>query len=205
LIHISRRRSFIKNGIYLDFLGNHDPLGFQHSFQTDSLMDKITGNVLRSHIPSSVEADYRNLAGNDEMFYNGPGFEIPTIGISRMTPREYHYDTDNMDNLNIYHLRESFWALRRIIEVFETDFVPVRKYQGPLYLSRYDMYINPVTDQSGNHKLEALQIYMDGRNSCFDIADKLGLDYFATKALLDELAKNDLIEKNHLERDNHEI
>lgn len=38
----------LKFGCYLDMLGNHEPMGFQRSFQGDSLFDKVIGRLCQS-------------------------------------------------------------------------------------------------------------------------------------------------------------
>ncbi|MRR56893.1 MAG: DUF4910 domain-containing protein [Deltaproteobacteria bacterium] len=168
----------LRYGIYLDMLSNHEPLGFQESMQGNSRLDQITRNVLRSHIAFPIERPYRKLWGNDETFYNGAGYLIPTIGVGRGEFREYHYDTDNLENMSSYHMVESVWALYRITQVFETDFVPVRLYSGPLYLSRFGLYVDPAVYPDGAVMLERIQAMIDGERSCMDIAAALDADYF---------------------------
>lgn len=168
----------IRFGIYLDCITTNECLGFQGSMQGNAIIDKITKNVLNSHNSVIIEKPYRELWGNDETFYNGPGFEIPIIGLGRAMYREYHYSSDNLHNLNIYSAIHALWNLNRIIEVFETDFVPVREFEGALYLSRYDLYIDPVKDKEGARSIEKINTLMDGVRSCFDIAECLNIDYF---------------------------
>jgi len=185
----------LKFGVYLDMLSNHEPLGFQYSMQGDSYIDKVVRNVFKSHVEFFVECPYRQLWGNDEMFYNGPGFLIPTIGIARGMHREYHYDSDNIDNMDLYHMVESLWILMRIVEVFETDFVPVVRYKGPLYLSRYNLYVDPTIDQKGARNLEKMQSMADGNYSCLEIADILEVDYFKVRHFFNKLIEKGLAEK----------
>jgi len=182
-------------GLYLDMLTNHEPLGFQYSMQGNSLMDKVLKNVLPNHCGTYLKKPYRGLWGNDETFYNGPGFEIPTAGLGRGMHREYHYNSDNFENMSIYHAKESYWILRRILDVFENDYIPVRKFKGPLYLSRLGLYIDPSVDLGGAMKLERMQVMMNGKNSCMDIADILDMDFYLLKEFCDKLYSHDLIDK----------
>ncbi len=195
LAHAEKKR--VKNahlGIFLDMLTTHEPLVFQDSMQGDSRIDKIARNVMRSHVECLQEYGYRKLWGNDELFYNGPDHLIPTVGISRAMHREYHYDTDNFKNLDLYHSVESTWILMRIAEIFETDFVPVRKFTGPLYLSRYGLYIDATADVRGYELMEHLMVAMDGKTSCMDIADRLDADFFYIRDFCKQLAEKDLID-----------
>lgn len=185
----------LRFGIYLDMLTSHEPIGFQISLQGNSRMDHVARNVLASHSSQLIERPYRRLWGNDEMFYNGPGFDIPTIGLGRLMHREYHYNTDDLQHLDTYHLRESLWMLRRIVEVFETDYLPERRYRGPIYLSRYGLSprFSPAPDNP--ELINHLQALMDGERSCMDIASRLGLDFFQVRDFCDSLAECGLIER----------
>jgi aminopeptidase-like protein len=185
----------LRFGMYLDMLSNHEPLGFQGSMQGNSRIDAIARNVIRSHVGHPIEKPYRELWGNDETFYNGPGFEIPTIGVGRGMYREYHYDTDNLENMSMYHMVESAWVLNRICEVLETDYVPVRSYDGPIYLSRYGLYVDPTLDPQGAANLERLQVMVDGRRSCMDIAAALDVDFFFVRNFCDSAHAKGLISK----------
>jgi len=186
----------MKGGIFLDMIGNNKPFGYQTSFQGNSFIDIVVKNVFQHHVKPHVSRPYRKLWGNDEMVYNGPGFNIPTVGIGCDRHEEYHFDADNMELLNYSQLEECLKILEMIINIIETNYVPVRKYRGPLYLSRYNLYIDPKIDQAGYDAIEYIQILMNGKKSCLEIADELGLDYFFVKEFCDKLAQKGLIEKH---------
>lgn len=185
----------LKCGIYCDMLSCHEPIGWQTSFQGNSTIDSVIENVMTTHTSTYLKRGYRGLWGNDETFFNGPGLEIPTPGIGRAMPREYHFDSDNLENTDPYHLVESLWILQRIIDVFETDFIPVRKFTGPLYLSRYGLYVDPTRDRDGADRLEAIQILMDGKRTIFDIANECGSDFFFVRDIIENMVKLGVVEK----------
>jgi len=185
----------IKYGVYCDMLSSHEPIGFQTSFKGDTLIDAVVENVMDSHSNFVIKRGYRQLWGNDETFFNGPGYEIPMAGIGRGMHREYHYNTDNLENADSYHLVESLWILERITEVFETDFVPILKYSGTLYQSRYGLYIDPTKDQNAADIMEASQIMMDGTRSIMDIARELNADYFFIRDFAKKMLELKLIVK----------
>lgn len=182
-------------GIFLDMIGNNEPLGFQTSYQGNSPIDVAVRNVFQHHVENHVVKPYRKLWGNDEMFYNGPGFNIPTVGIGGDKHKAYHFDADNLDNLNYKQLDECLDVLKKIVDIFETNYIPVRKYKGPLYLSKYGLYIDPKINQKGYDAIEYIQIEMDGKNSCLDIAHKLGIDYFFVYDFCEKLYQKRLIKK----------
>jgi aminopeptidase-like protein len=186
----------LRFGIYLDMLTTHEPLGFQSSLQGDSRADHVCRNVLSSHVSTLIERPYRRLWGNDEMFYNGPGFNIPTIGLGRLMHREYHYNTDDMDHVDFYHADEALWVLRRMVEVFETDYVPKPRFKGPIYLARYNIPVDFQPPPQDPETLNLLLSMMDGRLSCQDMAQRLGLDFFQVRDFCDHLVRLDLADKS---------
>jgi len=186
----------LRYGIFLDMLSTHEPIGFQESMQGNSLFDRVVLNIFKSHKDVYIHRKYRKLWGNDETFYNGPGFEIPTLGIGRGMHREYHYNTDNIENMSLYNMEESAWIIMRIIEVLETDYIPVLNYDGPLYLSRYGLFINPQENPEGYQNLEKMQVLANGELSCFDIADKLDIDFYFVRDFFNKMLEKDLITKN---------
>lgn len=191
----AERVSALRFGAYLDMLTTHQPLGFQGSRQGDSLLDRVARNVLKSHLPTSFERPFRKLWGNDEVLYDGPGFAIPTIGIGRAMHREYHYNSDDLDHYCDYTALESLWILSRIVEVLETDYVPLRGYRGPVYRSRYNLNAELARTSEQSDAVDQVQMLMDGERSWFDIADALNLDAFAVREFCDELVEVGLAER----------
>lgn len=187
--------ALLRCGIFLDMLGNNEPLGYQTSFQGDSRLDQIVRNVFNHHVENHISRPYRKLWGNDEMFYNGPGFLIPTLGIGGGRHPEYHFDADNLEMVNLHQLGMSSAILSKIIDVLETDFIPVPKYRGPLYLSRFGLYIDPKLDPKGYENLESIQILIDGNRSCFDISQELDVDFFFVRSFCEQVHDKGLMEK----------
>jgi len=191
----------LRNGIFLDMLGNNQKLAYQSSYQGDSLLDRVVQNMFTHSYSDSQVNDtkhpYRHLVGNDEMFYNGPGYLIPTIGIAGEIHPEYHFDRDDLDVLDIDQLTMSLEVLLKLIEVLETDFVPLPSYRGPLYLSRYGLYVDGKLDRQGYDNIEHIQILMDGERTCFDISHELGIDFFFVRDFCDQISGIGLLEKRY--------
>ncbi|MCK5544186.1 MAG: DUF4910 domain-containing protein [Desulfobulbaceae bacterium] len=190
--------SRMKCGIFLDRLGNNQPFGYQSSFQGDSIIDRIIQNVFGFYVPNHVTGGYRELCGNDEMFYDGCGYNIPTPGIIGAQHDEYHFDHDNLDILNVDQLKTAVEIIEKIISVFETDYVPVPLFKGPLYLSRYELYIDPKADHKGYNNLQNIQILMNGERSCFEIAWELEIDFFFVRHFCDLLYEKELLKREHI-------
>jgi len=97
--------------------------------------------------------------------------------------------------LNVNQLEMSLDILLKVLEVLETDFVPVRNFRGPLYLSRYGLYIDPNLDRKGYDNLEQIQMLMDGERSCFEISHILDIDFFFVRSFCEQIYEKQLIEK----------
>lgn len=193
LLENSKEIKNLRYGIYLDMAGNNQKPGFSHSFTRKSWIDYCVKSVFESEISDYLEVGYRELWGNDEMFYDGPDFQIPTVCIGRDRFADYHTDKDNLENCNLQQLEDSFELLKKIIELAESDCIPVRNYRGPLYLSRFDVYIDPKIDQQGHGNLQKIQILMDGKKSCLEIAHELNIPYDFVVSFVNRLEKKGLV------------
>lgn len=182
----------LRCGFYLDMMANLLPVSYSRSFHGNSYADRITRNVLLNHEFGRLDTPYRSLYGNDEMFYDGPGFEIPTVCLSRHPFPYYHTDWDDPAHCDYNSLEQSYQLLVDIVDTFETDCVPVRLYEGPLYLSGYNLYIDPLQDRKGYDALQAIQIYMDGKRSMLDIAEQADVSFGFVRRFVDELCRNNL-------------
>jgi len=189
----------LKYGFYLDMVANLLPMSFSRSFHGNSYADRVTRSALHSYETGRLDAPYRSLYGNDEMFYDGPGFEIPTICLSRHPFPYYHTDWDDLQHCDFEALEECYRMLTDIADTFESDCVPVRAYKGPLYLSGYNLYIDPLLDPKGYRALQAIQIYMDGKRSLLDIAELADVSFSFVRGFVDELCKFGLATRREME------
>ncbi|WP_123041909.1 DUF4910 domain-containing protein [Cohnella candidum] len=182
----------LRYGYYLDMVANLLPMSYSASFAGNSYADRITRSVLRNYEAGRLDAPYRSLYGNDEMFYDGPGFEIPTVCLARHPFPYYHTDWDDLAHCDFEGLEETFRILTDIVATFEADCVPVRTYEGPLYLSGYNLYIDPLKDPKGYNALQAIQIYMNGERSLLEIAEKADVSFSFVHEFYSELLKHGL-------------
>ena len=184
----------LRYGMFLDMMGNGQRMGFSRTYRGDSLIERIVRHVLATRTDDFFEAEYRNLWGNDELFYDGPDFRIPTIGLGRDRFVHYHTDKDDPENCDYDQLLESIDLLKKVVEIFENDKVVTRAYRGPLYLSRHGLYIDPKIDRKGYRSLQEIQIEMDGVSSNFEIAERLGITYDFVDNFANELIARGLAE-----------
>jgi aminopeptidase-like protein len=183
---------YLQYGIFLDMMANSHPISFSRSFDGNSYIDHIARNVLTHNETNYIEAPYRGLYGNDEMFYDGPDYKIPTLGMSRYPFEYYHTELDDLEHCDFAKLEQSYMLLQKIFDVFETDCIPTRTYKGPLYLSKYNLYIDPKINPKGYTNIQEIQILMDGTRSCLEIAKQLDINYTFVSDFVRELNKHKL-------------
>jgi len=183
----------IRYGLYLDILAHDGPIGFSHSFARNSYMDKVVRNVMRAQGRHFSVYDYRELYGNDEFFYDGPDYRIPVVCIGRSNFSRYHLDSDNVENCNFLKLEDSVELLKSFVRVFEADIVPNRQYRGPLYLSRYGISKDSKADKVPETAIDKIQILMDGKNSCLEIAEAINADFNFVYEFTQELIEKKLV------------
>jgi len=179
-------------GFFLDMMLHEGPMGYSISYQGDTLVDFVTEQYVKKHCEGYKQYPYRGLWGNDEMFYDGPDFEIPMIGLGRSKFKEYHLHKDDCKIIHEKSLQESMNLLKDFVLALENDRVIQRNYKGPLYQSRYDLYIDPKKNPQGAQGLQNMQIMMNGQRSNLEIAKALHMDIETVEAFTEQLLKNNL-------------
>ena len=185
----------IKGAFFLDIIGSNTKLAFSSSFQGDSYVDKVTEHIFKYKVKDYHKYGYRDLLGNDEMFYNGPYFNIPTVTLAQESPDKYHTSLDNYENIDFKVIDLYYELLLNIINIFETNFTPVLKYKGPLFLSKYNLYYDRIACENAYKIIETIQILSDGRHTCFDLAEKSNADYDFVLDFYNQLLHHNLIRK----------
>ena len=101
----------IKGCLLLKSIGNNSEIKIQNSFYGNSYLDKILSiSSKNSNNPSFYP--YRTYYGNDETVFEAPGFEIPSITLTRFPFEEYHTHLDNLNNISLSSLEETFNILK---------------------------------------------------------------------------------------------
>lgn len=191
LAHIPKKiMETFKFCFFLEMLGNNNRIALQESFTGGSLIDKAAHHYLKFNFPDYVSDRFRKIVGNDETVWESPGYEIPTVSLSRWPYKEYHTSMDNKDIIRERMLISSVDMILGIVDIFETDCSIKRKFDGLVALSnpKYNLYIPPGTDpsipmdESGDRKkwnyiMDCLPRYFDGKTTILDIAVKHDIKY----------------------------
>lgn len=175
---------------FLEALGNNNRLALQESFTGETILDRACHHYLTYNHPEYFSDKFRKIIGNDETVWESPGFEIPTVSLTRFPFPEYHTSMDNEDIILENKLTESVDAVLGILSILESNCRMKRHFDGLIALGnpKYDLYISPGTDPSipcdteesqkkWNYLMDCLPRYFDEKTSILDIAEKHQLPF----------------------------
>ena len=178
----------LTGAIMLKSVGNFGPLKLQHSFNGNSQLDKAASNVLSHRVPNLVSGAFRTIYGNDETVFDSPGYEIPSVSLTRFPFSGYHTDADTPERLSPVSLDETRDIVLEIIDALEGNETLRFSERGLVALShpRYRLY--KAAPAPGVDKGEYLEVSrrwnllmnclpreLDGHNSAIDLASKYEL------------------------------
>lgn len=135
----------IKSVVLLKSVGNDAKMKIQNSFTGTHAIDQIAKAAAEecSGDESAIPFyEFRSYYGNDETVFEAPGFEIPTITLTRFPFPEYHTHLDTPDKLNVDSLSHSYKLLSTIVEIIETNKYASNVQAGLFCLSHpsYNLY-----------------------------------------------------------------
>ena len=191
--------------IMLKSVGNAEPLKLQHSFIGDSQLDKAANNVLASRVPNLVSGAFRTIYGNDETVFDSPGYEIPSISLTRFPFKGYHTDADVPNLLSLDSLKETYCIVLELLEAMERNKVLSFSVRGLVALShpRYGLYRNapaPGIDKQDylevsrrwNLFMNCLPRELNGLSSYIDLAYKYNLPVIEVCEYLEKWVEKEL-------------
>jgi aminopeptidase-like protein/aminoglycoside N3'-acetyltransferase len=192
----------IKGGMFLEMLGLDYPHALQLSFQANTELDQCFTLAMNRRDYHGWTGPFRTVIGNDERQFNGPGVRIPFLSLSRVLPstspdypyREYHSSFDNPSLVSIRHLEDSRELVLAMIDTLESNRVPVNKFNGEPFCSRYGLHVDWYTNPEGHDSLFNILDRIDGTRSLADIAADCGVSFEAVKQTADQLLSCGLIE-----------
>ncbi len=201
IAYLSQNEDLIPNfkyGIFLEMLGNDNIHALQLSRQGSTRLDKIARYVLEKEPKLFREGEFRKIICNDEMVFNGPGVNIPMISISRYPYPEYHTSDDNPSIISEEQLDESKNTILEILKILDLDYVPKRKFKGPIFLSGYGLWVDWRVNEELNLNIEKIMLRLEGDKSIFEIAQELGMKFLTVKEFVDKLLDKQLAEKTKI-------
>lgn len=199
----------IRYAAFVEMIGLENPLVLQKSYKQEALINAYTLYVLHKRQKEAKGYPFLSVAANDEKIFDGPGVGIPSISITRVnqekrlrTPGlpypQYHSHLDNLELVNYENVDEALDCLYDLVHVIEQDFIPVRKFRGPIFFSRYDLWIDWRTDPKANEKMTQLMYLLEGDMTVFQIAQKLNMDFKKTLGIINKFYDQGLIERKNI-------
>jgi aminopeptidase-like protein len=183
-------------------LGLEHPHALQLSFAGDTELDLCLSLALRKYDPYGWTGPFRTLIGNDERQFNAPGVRVPMLSLSRVLPssaadwpyRGYHSSLDTPELASIKRLQDSCGLLLKMVDTLENNAVPVNRFKGEVFCSRFGLHIDWWTNPEGNKALFDIMYLIDGTRSVARIASECGISFEATKSTIDQLHDHGLVE-----------
>jgi aminopeptidase-like protein len=173
--------------------GNDHSLALQHTRQDTHMLDLIGQYVLKRRGKEFREGTFADIIANDERVLNGPGVNVPCLSISRFPYPEYHTSDDNLEIIHEDKLEEAADVIEEIIRIYATNYVPKRKFRGPVFLSGHGLWVDWQDNWKLNRAIEKMMMRFEGKLSVFEIVDELGLDYWETREYIERFRAQDLI------------
>lgn len=189
--------SKIKYGIFFEMLGNENTLALQKTRQGNTRLDKITRYVMKNKLKESREGEFHKIVVNDEMVFNGPGVNIPMISINRYPYPEYHTSDDNLKIISEDRLSQARDIALEVLDILDKDYIPTRKFKGPVFLSGYGMWVDYRINKKLNENIDEIMLLLEGDMSVFDISEKLEMDFYDVLDFLNKFLEHDLITKKY--------
>jgi aminopeptidase-like protein len=182
----------LRGGIFIEMTGNDSPVAIHRSRQSDHLLDRITGYVLRD-TPHETRAFAAHPA-NDERVINGPGVNVPCISVNRWPYDEYHTTDDNLDIIHEEMLQGAADIVEQIVRVYASNYIPRRTFRGPVFLSGHGLWVDWRENWELNRAIEKIMMCFEGQHSIFDIATEVGLDYWVVREYVEKFRAKGFVE-----------
>jgi aminopeptidase-like protein len=192
----------MKGGLFLEMLGLDNPHALQLSFAGNTEIDLCLSIALKDHDPLGWTGAYRTVIGNDERQFNGPGVRVPMVSLSRVLPptdadwpyREYHSSHDSPEMTSVKSLDASIQMVLNMIETIEKNSVPVNRFKGEVFCSRFGMSFDEASNPEAYRALFHVMDLIDGTHSVAQIASKCEISFETTLSIVSELRARGLVD-----------
>jgi aminopeptidase-like protein len=190
-------------GLFLEMLGLENPHALQLSFAGNTEMDRCLSQALKESDPYGWIGPFRTVVGNDERQFNAPGVRVPMLSLSRVVQGnsagwpyypEYHSSHDTPEIISTTRLAESLNLVLKMIDTIEANRVPVNRYQGEIFCSRYGFNIDVYANPEGNRTLFDIIFLIDGTRSVAEIARICEVSVESAHHVVEELHQRGLVE-----------
>jgi aminopeptidase-like protein len=190
-------------GLFLEMLGLDNPHALQLSFQADTEIDRCLIRTLGENDGAGWTGAFRRVVGNDERQFNAPGVRVPMLSLSRVLRDkagknpyypEYHSSHDTPELASQVRLEESRDLVLRMIDSLEGNQVPVNRYKGEVFCSRYGLNIDAYAHPEANRAFFDILFQIDGTKSVAQIARLCQVREESVSTVITALRQHGLVE-----------
>ena len=191
-------------GFNITCIGDNRCYSYLPSRAGDTLSDRAALHVLKHFAPGFKRYSYLDR-GSDERQYCAPGVDLPIATIMRSKYGEYpeyHTSLDDLSLITPDGLEGGFTALRKAIEVIETNCWPEVTVLCEPQLGKRDLYPTLSTKTSGKsvEMMMDLIAYSDGSHSLLDIAEIIRAPMWELVKIYKKLIEHGLLRDLNLGR-----
>ncbi|MBI4567448.1 MAG: DUF4910 domain-containing protein [Planctomycetes bacterium] len=159
-------------GIFCEMAGLSRPLRLQLSKERNAAIDRAARLALREAAPEREIGEFMAGPANDEKVLDAPGFDVPAVSFVRWPYPEYHTSADDMSIVDDARLDEAERAVERTIELFDSNYVPVRRFRGLLGLSSNGLSGWRRRSEQEGAVLNEMLVLLDNRRDLLAIAEE---------------------------------
>jgi aminopeptidase-like protein len=209
----------IRYAIYIEMVGLNNPFILQRSYRGTELINEYAQYIISKFQGETESYPYLSVIGNDEKVFNAPGVDVPGISITRVDSAkiwkaqvnnhgkdivsvydlyypEYHTHMDDINTVSFEKVNETIRLLYDMCQLFEADYIPLRKFKGPVFFSKYDLWTDGHVKKIDN--IMQLMYFLEGNLTVFQIAKELHMDFYELLDILEKFYNNGLIEKKRI-------
>ncbi len=173
LHHYRDSLDLFEYGIFLEMVTNKGRMTLQRSKRGDTQLDRLAEIAIASHEPAYGVGDFRQVICNDEINFDGPGIDIPTVTLTRWPYPEYHTSDDNPGAVSLTYLMRSLEITWDLIQHLEANVYPTRAYQANVMLGPHGLY----EDLNADDTVERVMLALEGNASVLEISENLDVPF----------------------------
>jgi aminopeptidase-like protein/spore coat polysaccharide biosynthesis protein SpsF (cytidylyltransferase family) len=197
LSHNAYLHDKIFGGVFLEMLALTRPHTLQLSATGTTRMDRLIREAVTGFDPEAEVVRFPNGVLNDERMFNSTGIAIPMVSLSRCVPRStsldhfetYHTSFDTPENADFDALKQSVALLVKIMEAVEEERVPVPRFQGEIFCSRF----KSIDYMAMLDLVMRVPYFLDGKRGVREIAEAANLPESDVRSFLDVLTQEGLV------------
>jgi aminopeptidase-like protein len=178
--------------IAVDICGSDTQPTVQWSFDPQNRINRIAHLAMMMGDESFAMNRFRAYLGSDEYVFNDPQIGIPGLMYTRAPYKEYHTSADTPEIINEEKIKACQQFIENMITLYEQDFIPVRKFKGPLMRSKFNVQ-SPVKGING--QMDYLIYNIDGKRYLSEIVDACEMNWRFSYDLLLKLEENGIISR----------